>query len=83
VDGLEVVDARWYEPPAALAASEAGELLLVFPTIRHLEQLSNFNSVGELLGYAQSREIRPVEPQVVMSGERARIVLPGDPGYED
>jgi 8-oxo-dGTP pyrophosphatase MutT (NUDIX family) len=83
VDGLEVVDARWYEPPAALAASAAGELLLVFPTIKHLEQLSNFDSVGELLAYAQSREIRPVEPQVVMSGERARIVLPGDPGYED
>jgi 8-oxo-dGTP pyrophosphatase MutT (NUDIX family) len=83
VDGLEVVDARWYEPPAALAAAAAGELLLVFPTIKHLEQLSNFASVDELLAYAQSRVIRPVEPRVVMSGEQARIVLPGEPGYED
>ena len=82
VDGLEVVDARWYEPPAALAAGATEELLLVFPTIKHLEQLSKFSSVDELLDHARSREIRPVEPQVVMSGEQARIVLPGEPGYE-
>ena len=83
VDGLEVVDARWYAPRDALAAGAAGELLLVFPTIKHLEQLSSFTSVDELLAHAQSRKIRPVEPQVVMSGEQARIVLPGEPGYED
>jgi 8-oxo-dGTP pyrophosphatase MutT (NUDIX family) len=82
VDGLEVVDARWYEPPAALAAAAAGELLLVFPTVKHLEQLSKFTSVSDLLAHARSREIRPVQPHVVMSGEQARIVLPGEPGYE-
>jgi 8-oxo-dGTP pyrophosphatase MutT (NUDIX family) len=83
VDGLEVIDARWYEPPTALAANAAGELLLVFPTIKHLEQLSKFGSVDELLAYARSREIRPVQPHVVVSGEQARIVLPGEPGYDD
>jgi 8-oxo-dGTP pyrophosphatase MutT (NUDIX family) len=82
-DGLEVIDARWYEPSAALAASAAGDLLLVFPTVKHLEQLSNFTSVDELLAHARSREIRPVQPQVVSSGEQARIVLPGEPGYEE
>ena len=82
VDGLEVVDARWYEPATALAAGADGELLLVFPTIKHLEQLSNFGSVDELLTYARSREIRPVQPRVVLGGEQARIVLPGEPGYE-
>lgn len=82
VDGREVLDARWYEPPAALAAAAAGDLLLVFPTIKHLEQLSNFTSVDRLLDHARSREIHPVEPQVVVSGEQARITLPGEPGYE-
>jgi 8-oxo-dGTP pyrophosphatase MutT (NUDIX family) len=82
VDGLEVVDARWYEPSTALAAAADGELLLVFPTIKHLEQLSSFRSVDELLAYSRSREIRPVQPHVVVSGEQARIVLPGEPGYE-
>jgi 8-oxo-dGTP pyrophosphatase MutT (NUDIX family) len=81
VDGNEVVDARWYAPVAALAAAERRELLLVFPTIKHLEQLSSFGSVDELLAYAREREIQPVQPHVVFSGERARIVLPGEPEY--
>jgi 8-oxo-dGTP pyrophosphatase MutT (NUDIX family) len=82
VDGGEVVDWRWYEPAAALEASRQGELLLVFPTIKHLEQLSSFGSADQLLDYARSREIQPVEPKVIMSGEQARVLLPGDPGYE-
>jgi 8-oxo-dGTP pyrophosphatase MutT (NUDIX family) len=82
VDGTEVVDARWYEPSEALAAGERGELLLVFPTMKHLEQLSSFASVEELLNHARGREIRPVQPHVLFTGEQARIVLPGEPGYE-
>jgi 8-oxo-dGTP pyrophosphatase MutT (NUDIX family) len=81
VDGNEVVDARWYAPAAALAEAERGELLLVFPTIKHLEQLSRFGSVEELLAHARQRKIQPVEPRVVLSGEEARIVLPGEPEY--
>ena len=83
VDGNEVVSARWYQPAAALQASAEGELLLVFPTIKHLEQLSRFGSASQLLEYARSTEIRPVQPQVIMSGEQARVVLPGEPGYDE
>jgi 8-oxo-dGTP pyrophosphatase MutT (NUDIX family) len=82
VDGEEVVDWRWYTPTAALEASTAGDLFLVFPTVKHLEQISSFGSADELLVYARGREIRPVEPRVVLSGEQARVVLPGEPGYE-
>jgi 8-oxo-dGTP pyrophosphatase MutT (NUDIX family) len=83
VDGSEVVDARWYAPADALEASRRGELLLVFPTIKHLEQLSGFGSVEELLAHARGREVRPVQPRVLVSGETARIVLPGEPGYRE
>jgi 8-oxo-dGTP pyrophosphatase MutT (NUDIX family) len=83
VDGGEVVDLRWYEPAAALAAGEREELLLVFPTMKHLEQLSGFRSASELLDHARGREVRPVQPRVLLSGETARIVLPGEPGYDD
>ena len=55
----------------------------MFPTIKHLEQLSSFESADQLLDYARSREIRPVEPRVVMSGEQARVLLPGEPGYDE
>lgn len=82
VDGAEVVDARWYTPAAALADARAGEILLVFPTIKHLEQLAGFDSAAALLDHARSRAIAPVQPRVIGSGETARIVLPGEPGYD-
>jgi 8-oxo-dGTP pyrophosphatase MutT (NUDIX family) len=81
-DGEETVDARWYTPADALEAHRRGEILLVFPTIKHLEQIGGFASADALLDHARGQEVRPVEPRVLMSGETARIVLPGEPGYE-
>jgi 8-oxo-dGTP pyrophosphatase MutT (NUDIX family) len=82
VDGREVVEARWYRPGEALESAGNGELFLVFPTIKHLEQLSAFRSATELIDHARGRDVRPVQPRVLVSGETARIVLPGEPGYE-
>jgi 8-oxo-dGTP pyrophosphatase MutT (NUDIX family) len=83
IDGAEVVDARWYAPAAALEAAAAGELFLVFPTIKHLEQLARFESADALIEYSRGREVRPVEPRVVLGGETARLILPGEPGYDE
>ncbi|HWD64449.1 MAG TPA: NUDIX hydrolase [Solirubrobacteraceae bacterium] len=82
VDGAEVVDFCWITPADALAAGEAGQLDVVFPTVKQLEQLAGFASAEELIEYARGQEVRPVEPRVTGSGEMARIVLPGEPGYE-
>ena len=82
VDGEECVDLGWFTPQAALDAHVGGDILLVFPTIKHLEQLAVFGSADELLAYAGGREVLPVEPRVVMTGETARVVLPGEPGYD-
>jgi 8-oxo-dGTP pyrophosphatase MutT (NUDIX family) len=81
VDGEECVDLGWFQPQAALQAFRDGELPLVFPTIKHLEQLSEFASVEELLAHARGRTVEPVEPRVVLEGEVARILLPGEAGY--
>jgi 8-oxo-dGTP pyrophosphatase MutT (NUDIX family) len=80
-DGGETVDARWYTPQGALAAGEDGEILLVFPTIKHLEALAGFGSADAVLAWARGRTVEPVEPRVVQEGEVARIVMPGEPGY--
>jgi 8-oxo-dGTP pyrophosphatase MutT (NUDIX family) len=82
IDGEEAVDSGWFTPQAALDAHASGEILLVFPTIKHLEQLAPFESVSDLLAYARGKEIRPVLPRVVVGGETARVLLPGEPGYE-
>jgi 8-oxo-dGTP pyrophosphatase MutT (NUDIX family) len=82
-DGEEMVDLGWYTPAGALEAFERGELELVFPTIKHLEQLATFPTADELLDWATGRVVVAVEPRVRITGETARLVLPGEPGYED
>jgi 8-oxo-dGTP pyrophosphatase MutT (NUDIX family) len=81
VDGEECVEYRWFTPGAALEAHRAGEIGLVFPTIKHLEQLGSYPSAGALLAEARGRDVEPVQPRVVVDGETARVLLPGDPGY--
>jgi 8-oxo-dGTP pyrophosphatase MutT (NUDIX family) len=80
-DGEEMVDLGWHTPAGALAAHATGELDLVFPTVRQLEQLAGFASADVALSWATGREIVAVEPRVRITGETARVVLPGEPGY--
>ncbi len=82
VDGEECVDQGWFTPQGALDAFARQEITLVFPTIKHLEQLGAFSSVAELLSYASGRRVLPVQPKVWFDGEVARVALPGEPGYE-
>ena len=81
VDGEECVELGWFTPAAALEAHRREQILLVFPTIKHLEQLDAFSCADELLEYARGREVRPIQPRVVVEGEVARVLLPGEPGY--
>ncbi len=81
VDGEECVDLGWFAPQAALDAYGEDRIELVFPTIKHLEQLGAFASADELLTYAHGREVKPIQPRVVVEGEVARVLLPGEPGY--
>jgi 8-oxo-dGTP pyrophosphatase MutT (NUDIX family) len=81
VDGEECVQLGWFTPHGALEAFGRKEIALVFPTIKHLEQLRPFESVEQLLLHARGREVLPVQPKVVLEGEVARVLLPGEPGY--
>jgi 8-oxo-dGTP pyrophosphatase MutT (NUDIX family) len=78
VDGSETVDAGWFTPQDALDQHHAGDLSLVFPTIKHLESLLPYASAEEALDAARQRDVKPVEPQVVGEGGDQRIVMPDD-----
>jgi 8-oxo-dGTP pyrophosphatase MutT (NUDIX family) len=80
-DGSETVDAGWFTPRQALDRHAAGEMELVFPTIKHLESLLPYPTSQDVLD-AVAGLPEPVLPKVVGEGEQQRIVLPGDPGYE-
>jgi 8-oxo-dGTP pyrophosphatase MutT (NUDIX family) len=82
-DGSECVETRWLRPSDALEAYARGDLTLVFPTIKHLEQLAQYGSVAEAIETARGREVEPVQPRVVMRDGGAEVLLPGEPGYDD
>jgi 8-oxo-dGTP pyrophosphatase MutT (NUDIX family) len=83
VDGAECVDLTWIRPQAALDAFAGGGLELVFPTIKHLEQLAAFDSVADTIEAARGREVVAVQPRIVVSGGDARVLLPGEPGFDE
>ena len=58
--GHEIVDARWFEPSRALEGAEADELLMVFPTIKTLEQLARFDTADALSSGRRRTRSRPV-----------------------
>jgi 8-oxo-dGTP pyrophosphatase MutT (NUDIX family) len=82
-DGGECVAAVWLTPTEALAKGQRDELMLVFPTIKHLEQLADFASVDHAMASTRSRKVQPVQPRVLVDGGVARVLLPGEPGYDD
>lgn len=81
-DGVETTEAGWFRPAEALAAQEAGELVLSFPTVTQLGWLAEFGTSDEALAAYRERSVEPILPKVIADeGPEPRVVLPGDPDY--
>ncbi|HXV05450.1 MAG TPA: NUDIX hydrolase [Solirubrobacterales bacterium] len=80
-DGVETVDARWFEPQAALEAQTAGDLSLAFPTVKQLESLLAFPTSEAAIAAHRNIDVEPILPKVVGTPTEHRILLPSDPGY--
>ena len=77
VDGAEITEARWFEPAAALAAEEAGEMGLAFPTRTQLGWLAEHPTSTAVLAAYRGRSPDPLMPVLQGEGEDARFVVPG------
>jgi 8-oxo-dGTP pyrophosphatase MutT (NUDIX family) len=84
-DAGETIADVWIAPAEALARHRAGEIEIIFPTIRNLQAISRFSTSDALLAAAAraSSAVPAIEPRVVADGNGMRIVLPGDTGYEE
>lgn len=84
-DQTEVFDAAWVEPAAALRRAERGDWEVEFPTRRHLEFLKGFRDCRDVLNYAKEQDqVIRIEPRIVRAGDGSwRVVVQGDPGYEE
>jgi len=67
-DGTETVHCAWYTPSAALAAFERGDIQLIPPTVRTLEDLASFPTVDAVLADARRRVVRALRPEVIEAG---------------
>ena len=82
-DATEITEVAWMSPRVALDRNAAGEIELVFPTVKTLETLLPYGSSDEALAAAAERGDEPILPKVIGTREDWRVVLPGEPGYPE
>ena len=83
-DDREVIANVWIRPAEALERHRAGEFDLIFPTMRSLQALARFGTADDVLHAAAAIQAVPtILPRIVEDHGGYRIVLPGDPGYDD
>jgi 8-oxo-dGTP pyrophosphatase MutT (NUDIX family) len=85
-DGVETTEAAWWKPAEMLAAHEAGERTVAFPTIHQLRWLTPYATSDEAIAAYRGRKIDSVMPKIIDDREGGggwRPVLPGEPGYDE
>lgn len=83
-DDTETIASTWVRPGDALAAAMRQELSIIFPTQRNLEAIGRFGVCGDLLDVASNASsVEATQPRIIKDANGVRLLLPGDPGYED
>ncbi len=85
-DDKETVGSLWVTPLDALNRAQAGELLMLPPTIANLEFLATYSSVDEIIEAARKIGTPPkLLPKVKWrdDGRIEALLMPGDAGYND
>ncbi len=67
-DAHETHDGIWIAPADALARNETGDLHLVYPTIKHLQRLAQFPTLGDLLAFARTKRVLALSPETLNDG---------------
>lgn len=65
IDAREMSASVWLRPIDAIGRFEAGELPMVFPTVRTLHELARFATIDDALAHYRSATIRPIQPKLV------------------
>ena len=83
-DDRETIASTWIRPADALEAHRRKEFDIIFPTIRNLEAIGRFDRADDLLAASAAIESVPaILPRIVQDADGTRILLPGDPGYDE
>jgi 8-oxo-dGTP pyrophosphatase MutT (NUDIX family) len=83
-DDRETIANTWIRPSDALARHKQGEFDIIFPTIANLKAIAMFERSADLLAAAAAvAEVPTILPRMKKTGHGVRILLPGDPGYDE
>jgi 8-oxo-dGTP pyrophosphatase MutT (NUDIX family) len=83
-DDGETVASVWIRPSDALERAKRRELEIIFPTLRNLEALARFETADELVATVRNATSVPTtQPRIVADHTGTRLLLPGDPGYDE
>ncbi|RJF95353.1 MBL fold metallo-hydrolase [Noviherbaspirillum saxi] len=83
-DNAETIGHAWMRPGDALERQRAGELDMMFATIRTLEELARFDDTASLMAHASTpRTIAVHLPRVSTGPAGRRVLLPADHAYAE
>lgn len=75
----EMTDAVWLTAETALSRNEEGNLPMVFPTIRTIQDLRDFGTVSEALAHFAGHRIPTIEPRLVRTPTGVGMEFPEEP----
>ncbi|MFL2725597.1 MAG: NUDIX hydrolase [Gammaproteobacteria bacterium] len=85
-DGNELVNSLWISAEEAIKKAYSGEMNMIMPTIKNLEQCIGYSSTHELLMRQQeltNEDIPPILPKFFKEDGNWVGLLPGDEGYDN
>jgi recombination protein RecT len=82
-DGTETVSCGWLSPRTALATYERGDIMLIPPTVRTLDDLAAFATIDAVLDDAKRRVVRALRPEVVQASGVPTLSYPDNTGRAD
>lgn len=81
VDATENTHLFWTSAAGALAAADAGDIKVIFPTRRNLERLALFDSFAAARRHAEATPVAPITPRAETRDGRRYLRIPDNAGY--
>ena len=80
-DGHESVDSVWISPARAIEEAHDGKRTVIFPTLRNLEKLAQFETVQQALSETGKETIVAITPWVEKRENGNYLCIPENAGY--
>ncbi len=81
-DGGETVDTLWINPGDAIAAAQAGQHTIIWPTLMNLQKLARHDTVQAAWTATQAAPVVTVLPCLVDTPQGKRMRIPQEAGYD-